>query len=423
MKIGITLGLRRENESIWINGIKLNAIFLMNVLKRTGHEVVLLDTSQHVSRDKRGNLLADKVAWDTKEFPIKDFYKNWLRQDALILLGTAIGPELVTQFKNSGKNKRVIKYACGNNYVIDMENMIFKEGEEAEAIGVTYNQNIDEVWYVPQQGYQNHEYYRVTHKLPDDKIHAVPFIWDPMFLDQTEGKYGHKIVDEHGNETPVTDDIPIYQPKPLEETQITCFEPNLNVVKFSMIPTLICEDYLDRGNPAFKRFNVVSGGRLYKNGYWRKFVGGLTITSKKNNDDESLIMVQHRFPIHYLLSKFTDIVISHQWENPLNYAYLDCMYLQFPLIHNADMIKDAGYYYPDFNIAEGTKQLEWVLKHHNDNIDKYNEKNEKVMTRYTVYNEDMVDLYSKLIDNLFAGENKHNLTYKYNWQTNLYHEK
>lgn len=34
MKIGITLGLQKANESMWINGIKLNAIFLANALQK-----------------------------------------------------------------------------------------------------------------------------------------------------------------------------------------------------------------------------------------------------------------------------------------------------------------------------------------------------------------------------------------------------
>jgi len=420
MTIGITLGLQKENESMWVNGIKMNAIFLMNLLQKTGHDVILLDTSQNVSRDFRGKLKSDQVAWDTDKFPIWDFKKKWKSCDVLFLLGTAIGPELVEEFKKSGDNKRVVKYACGNNYVIDMETMIHKEGEEAAKIGVTFNQNIDEVWYVPQQGYQNHEYYRVTHQLDDDKVFPCPFIWDPMFIDEVEGKYG-VTVDQDGRKQHNVDNIPIYQPgKKIEDLQLTIFEPNLNVVKFSMIPMLIAEDYLHLGGKPFHKLNIISAGRLYKNDFWRKFVRKLHLSKDKNKDGEPFLAVQHRYPIHYILSAFTDIVLSHQWENPLNYAYLDVMYLQFPLIHNADMIKDAGYYYPDFDIKKGREHLEWVFKNHDKHIDEYNEKNEEVLTRYTVYNEGIVETYSKMLDNLMAGENKRNLSYKYNWKTNLY---
>ena len=421
MKIGITLGLKKKNESMWINGIKLNAIFLMNALQKTGNKVVLLDTSNEVSRSKSGKLKDDEVVWDSKKFPIYDYTKHLHTCDILILLGTAIGPEHVDNFKLTGPNKKVIKYACGNNYVIDMENMIHKKGEEVDKIGVTFNQNIDEVWYVPQQGYQNQDYYSITHRLPKEKVFAVPFVWDPMFIDEIEGQYGGMIVDEDGNEMQKTDDIPVYQPgKKTEDIELTVFEPNLNVVKFSMIPMLIAEQYLHNGGDVFKRLNIISASGLYKNPLWQKFVAQLHLTKKKNKDNESLLMVRHRFPIHYILSKMTDIVISHQWENPLNYAYLDVMYLQFPLIHNADMIKDAGYFYPDFEAEKGADLLKWVIDNHDGNIDSYNEKNEEVLTRYTVYNEGLVDTYKKLLENLKAGENKHNLSLEYDWKTNLY---
>ncbi len=421
MKIGITLGLKKPNESMWINGIKLNAIFLMNALQKTGNKVVLLDTSKTVSRSKSGKLNDDELVWDSKKFPVYDYRKTVQTCDVLILLGVAVGPEEVDKFRLTGPNKKVIKYACGNNYVIDMENMIHKEGEAVDNMGVTFNQNIDEVWYVPQQGYQNQDYYSILHQLPKEKVFAVPFVWDPMFIDEIESSYGGMIVDENGNEMQKTDNIPVYQPgKKVEDLELTTFEPNLNVVKFSMIPMLIAEQYLHKGGEPFKRLNIISAARLYKNSLWRKFIQKLNLTQKTNNEGKPLLAVQHRFPIHYILSKMTDIVLSHQWENPLNYAYLDVMYLQFPLIHNADMIKDAGYFYPDFEAEKGAELLKWVIDNHDNNIDAYNEKNEEVLTRYTVYNEGLVETYKKLLENLYAGENKHGLSLDYDWKTNLY---
>lgn len=423
MKIGITIGIRNKKESMWINGIKMNAIFLQNTLQKLGHDVYLLDTNSVITRNKAtGKLEDDELVWDSKKYPCYDFNRKHKSMDVLFLLGVAIGPEAVAEFKKSGENKRVVKYACGNNYVLDMEHMIFKEGEEADKHGVTFNQNIDEVWYVPQQGHQNQDYYAVTHQLPMEKVFACPFVWDPMFIDDAESLYKKDAVDENGNVVPTPENLPIYLPgKEQEDLRLLTFEPNLNVVKFSMIPMLIAEEALGRGR-RFEKMHIVSASRLYKNGFWRKFVNKLRLTDINEKTKQPRIEVQHRYPIHYILARFADIVISHQWENPLNYAYLDVMYLQFPLIHNATMIKDAGYYYPDFEIHKGADMLEWVMDNHDKNIDEYNDKNEEVMTRYTVYNEGLLDTYSKLLDNLMAGENKHNLSLKYNWKTNLYHE-
>ena len=45
------------------------------------------------------------------------------------------------------------------------------------------------------------------------------------------------------------------------------------------------------------------------------------------------------------LAENTDIVVSHQWENPLNYFYLEVCWQGFPLVHNATLCADLGYYY------------------------------------------------------------------------------
>lgn len=422
MKIGITLGLQRERESMWINGIKLNAIFLQNALIKAGHDAILLDCfSQVKSNLKDGSLNDDMIVWDTKKFPIYKFDRKVNSCDVLILLGVAINADKIENFKASGNNKKVIKYACGNNYVIDMETMLFKNNDEIKSDPTWLKNQVDELWYVPQQGYHNHHYYAVTHGLPLEKVMPVPFIWDPMFIDEVDEFYGRN-KNDLGEPEEGVNFVPVYQPgKPINEKRLCVFEPNLNVVKFSMIPTLIAEDYISNGNEPFYRLYVGSGDRLYKNKFWKAFVQRLDmVKTKKNKDDGSLLLVEHRYPIHFTLAKFADVVISHQWDNPLNYAYLDVMYLQYPLIHNADMIKDAGYYYPDFKIKEGSKQLKNVLELHDSNIDSYNEKNEKVLTRYTVYNEEMLNTYNKLLDNLIQGSNKHKLSLEYNWETNLY---
>jgi hypothetical protein len=96
------------------------------------------------------------------------------------------------------------------------------------------------------------------------------------------------------------------------------------------------------------------------------------------------------------------------------------MYLNYPLIHNADMIKDAGYYYEGFDVSAGFEQLNKAVHEHDANLEAYTENVETVLTRYTVYNEELIDTYRKLLDNLQRGENYHNISSEYDWKTNLY---
>jgi hypothetical protein len=62
--------------------------------------------------------------------------------------------------------------------------------------------------------------------------------------------------------------------------------------------------------------------------------------------------------------------------------------------------------------------LNYILTEHDKNIDSYHQRNNEVLNRYYADNEDIINTYDKLIENLFNGGNPTDL--KYNWQTNLY---
>jgi hypothetical protein len=112
-------------------------------------------------------------------------------------------------------------------------------------------------------------------------------------------------------------------------------------------------------------------------------------------------------------------VLSHQWENPLNYAYLDAMYMDYPIVHNAEFIQDGGYFYPDFDIKKGEEVLNDVILNHDKNLEAYKEKNKPVLERYTSTSKELGKAYDLLIDNLFKDPAA-NEKLEYNWKTNAY---
>ena len=395
MNIGITLGLQEENESMWINGIKLNAILLANALMAIGkHNVYIVDTSNKIKD-------LTKVQWDYNKFPVKRLSDVFSTTDVMITLGTSFPADIIEKFKAQGPEKRLIKYMCGNSYVIEMERAIFKQGPDLGQ--APWDAGADEIWYVPQQGYQNEHYYKTIFRT--DRVYPVPFVWDPMFLITELARY------KSNNRK-----LPIYDPnRKQSEKRICTFEPNLNVVKYAMIPILAVEQIHRRGVD-FDRMYIASGKSLLKNSYFMSMIKYLDVV--KDNPIAPKLQFTPRYPVAHYLAETTDIVLAHQWENPLNYSYLDVMFMGYPLVHNAEMIQDAGYYYSDFNIAEAADQLEYVLKHHDENRIEHAAKNKKVIDRYTVANKGMVDLYDKLIENLYDG--KHEMSHQYDWKTNLY---
>lgn len=412
MHIGITLGITQERESLWINGIKQNALFLSKALQATGNKVTIVDTGKVL---KSGDI-KNKVMWDIRKFPTEKFGDVANDIDVLIMLGTSFNTESIKVWKSGDPRRRVIKYQCGNNYVIDMERCIFPKNDPREqGVAAYQTEGIDQVWYVPQQGHQNKHYYSVLNRVPLEKVIPVPFIWDPIFLDETCNSFAG--LKEKDPTNPRFKGFPLYIPgKAPEELEFCIFEPNQNVVKFNMLPTLILEQWKRDGNKV-KMLNLMSSNILITNSYYKSILNTLELAKPYDID----IKVYGRKPVVSTLASHADVVISHQWQNPLNYAYLDTLYLQYPLIHNAEMIKDAGYYYPDFDITEGYNQLKLAIETHDENLEEYNQRSEKVLTRYTVFNEELVTIYEKLLKAARTNSGiDSTLSYEYDWETNTY---
>ena len=402
MNIGITISLGSENESLWINGIKLNALYLLKALKEIGYNAYLLNASEIKAPYE------SKVTWDINKFPIYDYYDKFEDTDLLIFLGATYNDSNISEFKASGYGKKVIKYICGSNYMNDLEGAMFNSGPDATG----YNQSLDEVWYVPQQGEQNIEYFRVMHGLSANKVRPVPFIWDPVFLDEACEAYNNpKVIIENRP-------MPVYVPgKENKEKQIACFEPNIGTQKWHFIDLLIAEDYFNNGGE-FKKLNIMCGDSLLKNEYYQSLLTHLSLFKLSGTENNKLTYLPRLRAID-AMAQLTDIVIAHQIGNPLNYSYLDALYLQFPLVHNAHMIQDAGYYYQGNLIGQGARQLKQAIEKHDDNIKSYNENSERVLTRYTVFNEGLLETYKQLIETTMCIKS-HDIGHQYDWTTNLY---
>jgi hypothetical protein len=210
-----------------------------------------------------------------------------------------------------------------------MEYVLFKNNDEKRLI----NKFIpDQIWTIPQNYETNKHYYEMIYK--KDNI-SVPFIWSPFFIEQY-------IKDKqlHAN----------YEPYK-EKKNISVFEPNINIVKYLMYPTLIVEKLYNTNKNIFNKLNLTNAENLINNTYFMSIISMLDIYN------ENKVSLLGRYATPYFLSTYTDIVLSHQIYNPLNYAYLDALYLGYPLVHNADMIKDAGYYYQGFDVDGGKEKL------------------------------------------------------------------
>jgi hypothetical protein len=112
--------------------------------------------------------------------------------------------------------------------------------------------------------------------------------------------------------------------------------------------------------------------------------------------------IEGRYTTLPFMKTNADIVVSHQWGNPLNYLYFDLAWMGWPIIHNADLCKDVGYFYEDFNLIKGASILEDVIENHDKNAKEYLEKNRIAIERFLPTNEKLQNDYKNLIFNLFV---------------------
>ena len=391
-KVGITVVLE-TGHSVFSNGIRQNGMMLAKLLKLAGHEVSILNFQK--------NNAMEKFPWDVNEyktvniFEEPDYPKNL---DVLIHLQTASNESETLLWKGMNPNLKVITYQCGNNYVNDMEDILF-QSREGHNILMKLDHAIDDVWYVPQQKFNNHDYYKIL--LRKDP-RAIPFVWDPMFIDEHI-----KIIQADPTKNP-------YYNNEGPSKRISMFEPNINIVKYSM-PCILATEQAYRKRPDLISFMYASNtNKLVDINLFKALMNQLDIVR------DSKAQFTSRYPIVHYLESRTDIVVSHQWGNPLNYLYLDALYLGYPLVHNAELIADLGYYYEGFNMDDAANQIINAAENHDKNIREYKKDSMEKIFRYRPENKELQEEYTMLLHSLFDEDLKKSMSWELDWKTNLY---
>jgi len=353
------------NESIWINGIKQNALFLarmfMNSKKK--YDIYIVNIS-----DVK---ITSGLGWDNNKYKTVQYNDIKDELDIIIMLGGTLSIDEVNYLRNKGC--KTVSYKCGNDYIISMENIIFDRADMRPSYPY-----VDQVWIIPQMENTNSEYWRMFFRT---EIITIPFVWNSMFLD------------DHIKELENQGANPYYEPSN-DSKRISVFEPNINVYKFLMYPVLITEDLYRERPELIKKLKVTNTTKIRKNKELIHLMMQLDIVK------DGKATFEDRFPTPWFLSEHTDVVLSHQWENALNYAYLDAVYMKYPLVHNAQLFKDAGYYYNGFDISDGKDKLLYALTEHDNHLDEYDEKSKKIINKFNSDNPSVVKKYDILIKNL-----------------------
>ena len=247
------------------------------------------------------------------------------------------------------------------------------------------NNDINEIWLIPQMVNTCKYYMKTFYR---SNVVEVPFIWSPYIVENCSQEFLN------------VDKVSFKYKNRGEEKKIAIFEPNLSIMKWAVPSILICEN-VER---------TISNKNLIKHVY----VTNIKSTDKtKFNFDifnkllksldlfkNTKLSVEVRYNSLYFMSAHADIAVSHQMENPLNYLYLDLAWMGWPIVHNAHLCKDVGYYYEGFNYDEGAEMLKNVIFTHDTNVEEYIKRNRAVIDRYLPSNKYLQEQYKTLIDKL-----------------------
>jgi len=370
-RIGITI---RCDLNLFSNGVNQNAIYLANLLKDIGYNVYLIHNLNENSNDIFG----------IKTLTLEKAYI--VPFDLIITLGFAINSQQLKKFSLKKKNVKMVSYHCGNRFIIDMESMIFKHNKE------TFTSDLakpNQIWSIPQMEKTNLDYYKFINN--QKKATVVPFIWEPLLID-------HVMKNNEYSE---------YSTRSLN--RIGVLEPNSSVMKNLLLPVIAIDTFYKENRKCELNNVTLFGVESLKGSKVFESVVGKTDLLKNK-----IISYKERTNTILALNNMIDIIFSWQWENNLNYLWLETAWMGWPLVHNGNLCQDIGYYYKDFNVNEAVDQLRLAIEEHNTDSE-YLSRNREIIKRYTHLNKNLREQYKMLIENVLNDKFEQ---YSYNWKTN-----
>ncbi len=370
LKIGITIGLRSEDESLWINGIKQNAIFLAKLFQNSvhRHHVTLVNTTDVA--------ITNKLAWSQDQFPTKTFEGVKDSLDVLIELGGQINPAQTDYLKQRGT--RIVSYCCGPEYISTAQAILSRmDGFKSPFI----NQRYDEIWVIPQVAETSLHFFKTLRRRP---ARVVPFVWDPMCVEDRAKDL------PHGGQ---------YRPSGQAAKRLTVIEPNRDLLKFCLYPTFLAELAFRMEPDRISFLHVTNADRLVQDdhGFVALMLGLDIVKAQKAS-------FVGGFSTPDFLSTHTDMVISHQWGLALNYLYLEVCWQGYGLVHNAHLVPELGYYYHENDLDEGAQVLVNALRHHDDRWDSYRVEQRGLIGRFLASNPDVAAAYDDLLFELLSAQ-------------------
>ena len=309
------------NRSLFVNGLNQNIIFLAEMLKDMGYNVsICVNHNVEECMDPPMGILI------LEEHEIGDYEFDYVLQT-----GSLLKKESIDIAKSKNPKCKHVHVHYGNRLMTDVE---LCGSMDHVAL---YTHKIDEVWVSPHYSFSIpylQTFYRTQ------KVLTIPYIWKPKFMNDS------------------------LRYVPGSKKNVGIMEPNLNMTKNCLMPIYLIEKVFKEEPSLINQMQVHCSAQFREKKYFISLMNKLDIV----HQGKSVFGPRLSMPDTL---KISNVIVSHQILNSLNYIYLEALYLDMPLIHNSPDIREAGYFYPEYDLNIGAIKLKEALKFHDDNLPSY----------------------------------------------------
>lgn len=370
LRVGVTLYVRDEHQSIWENGIFQNSFFLLNLLKKSPIVEWCCLVAGGPGDPANASELLEHA--DAEVITMAEALETL---DVVIELSAQLDTEWGKTFVERGG--RIVAMRVANDFIIDAERMAFGLPPGLLMSGVPYQQ----VWTLPAFERTCRSYYEAGYRAP---VRVMQHLWSPALIDKAVK-----------NRSP--DATFAYVPG-RQRWRVGILEPNICSVKTCHIPLLVCDVAYRLKPNIFENLRIFNTVPMRDN---ETFIHFARSTELVRN---GLATFEGRYATWNILSEFSDVIVSHHWENGQNYLYYEALYGGFPLIHNSAFLGECGYRYQDFDTQDGGRALIQALWEHDRNLDAYKIKGRELLAKTNPTSEDNIRLYSEAIWSAYSGD-------------------
>jgi hypothetical protein len=369
--IGITIFVKADGTlGLFENGLRQNVLFMFQLFANSPNckRVYLLNHG-----DGREPIIPEGLGIGRAD--IVNTHDVMDELDYVIGLGAAIDRDTVMMLRAGGC--KMICYKGGNGGVISMEALVAKPNPRPDAELYFDHDYYDAVWMTPQHMHTYRGWCETLYRCP---VYEVPQIWSPLLIETSDDEirqlFGYR--------------------KATGPWRVGVMDPNITVMKTSHLPMLVCEAAFRRQPEAFKAMFITNTWQFREKPHFKSLF--LSFEASK----AGIMTSEGRFVGPHFIANHCDAIVTHHWENGLNYLYYEVLYGGYPLIHNSEFLKEYGYYYEDFDAESGANALLRAYAEHDGRLEEYKRKNQELFVRLNPRTPETAAVHERLLGRISA---------------------